>query len=113
MDRQAVYDYVKAHLLKQNREARGPNGVCAYRDAEGRKCAIGALIPDWAYKAEIEGEPVELIAWKHPEFSFVLGVESEKDTYFLGALQRVHDAYAPKVWPIELGVVARQWGLKP
>jgi hypothetical protein len=31
---------------------------CAYRGDEGRKCAVGWLIPDEAYRPEMEGWPV-------------------------------------------------------
>lgn len=49
-----MFDKVSKHLLAQNARCM-ENLLCRYRNSEGMKCAIGALIPDELYSPSMEG----------------------------------------------------------
>lgn len=113
MDRQSVYDRVKAHLLAQGEKAQTMHEkygkICAYRGMSGKKCAIGALIPDEMYVEAMEGnaptaEPLRPLR-AH------LGVEGN-DEKFLIALQEVHDCSPPHEWSTKLEALAVEYGLR-
>lgn len=56
MTLQEIFTKVATHLLAQKAKSRASSdGPCAYRGAEGRQCAAGALIPDALYTRAIEG----------------------------------------------------------
>lgn len=46
---QEIFDKALAHLRKQGTASAVEYGVCSYRDGRGKACAVGALIPDYAY----------------------------------------------------------------
>ena len=48
---QEVFDVVAKHLLTQNAKSMDDpwDEMCAYRGENGRRCAVGALIPDDLY----------------------------------------------------------------
>ena len=52
-DRQKAFDTMIDQLRKQGQPS-AHHGWCVYRDDEGNKCAVGALIPDEAYTPKIE-----------------------------------------------------------
>lgn len=55
MDRKAIFQKVKTHLLTQKRKSMDPaDAFCSYRGTENRSCAIGCLIPDSIYDPDIE-----------------------------------------------------------
>jgi hypothetical protein len=56
-----LFDAVARHLLTQNAQSCsiGPNGGCAYRGDQGRKCAVGFMIPDELMTPDIEGASIE------------------------------------------------------
>ena len=67
--RTAILKQVAEGLKLQGRQSKVPFydfnpdglGVCRYRGPEGRKCAVGQLIPDGAYSPEIEGAALSCI----------------------------------------------------
>ena len=54
MDTQTVVDKVLQHLWDQGECSYNESG-CAYRGANGTKCALGILIPDELYHPDMEG----------------------------------------------------------
>ena len=57
MNNQEAFDTVVAHLRKQGRPSVFPSNAlrgCAYRGADGLKCAAGCLIPDEMYSIHFE-----------------------------------------------------------
>ena len=116
MDRQAIYNRVKDHLIKQVVCSVSSAGHCLYRGPEGSKCAIGALIDDSHYNDDLEG--LEASSYQVVRaVSASLGFEiSESDAYFLRCLQSVHDQHdstEPDKWPTELADFALRWHLQP
>ena len=107
MTDQEVFDTVARHLLTQGRKSYLTTEqkesmkqrymlhdttilVCAYRGADGCKCAAGVLIPDGSYSVEMEGCNVSenIVSRALPTFS--LG--------FVATLQRIHDHSPVETW---------------
>lgn len=104
---------VAEHLMAQG-VAATDGQTCQYRGAEGRVCAIGALLPDRLYSPNMEGEPGGRVLVKT---GLVLGWDDER-TGLADELQRIHDVAAglPAVaarplWASELARLAHQRGL--
>lgn len=56
---QEFYNKTIAHLIEQGHRAVNSEGLCAYRDSDGGRCAAGLHIPDRLYnKAEMEGHSI-------------------------------------------------------
>lgn len=59
MNKQEIFDFVLNHMRNQGSISYDEeNSTCAYRNKDGKKCAIGCLIPDDCYMIGIEGESV-------------------------------------------------------
>ena len=76
--------------------------TCFYRDAEGKKCAIGLHIPEELYRMGMEGSGITSLFTSFPRVEEVFekkyGVISTDDQYFLGVVQRtMHD------YPAQMG----------
>lgn len=115
---QEVFDTVVLHLLKQEAKAEGEDGECLYRDPEGRKCAVGCLIPDEQYRDHMEGKGLLMVSiLKALKANRVLAVSDYTlaDPSYAGDqnipvarlttvgkllrnLQWIHDNEDPKVW---------------
>ena len=114
MTNQELYNRVVAHLLAQGCAAkewvvhfRGiQSKLCRYRTADGKKCAVGCLIPDDRYTPDLEGktatqEPVAAAAGLEPH-NFQLAAR----------LQCIHDSVEPDQWPKRLKQAAVEFGLE-
>lgn len=88
MTPQEIFDKVATHLFAQGEMAMDPNtDTCRYRTQDGKKCAIGCLIPDELYDQRMEGCSVSgLVGAK-----FLLPSFFNENIHFLDNLQRVHD----------------------
>ena len=93
-----MFNTVREHLLKQNARSEDDAG-CAYRGADGCKCAVGVLISDEFYDKDLEGSNIQdidvLLA-----LNYSIGRDisySEKEMLF--ALQRMHDTRTVDDWP--------------
>lgn len=107
LSRTEIFKRVREHLLTQNERAEDDYG-CRYRMPDGKRCAIGCLIPDSLYSTEYEHEGIDSLPFVLLEY---LGGLYNED--FLQDLQNVHDGYTPESWPIELDRVAHEYGLIP
>ena len=87
MDNQQAFDTVARHLLTQGCKSIGPHG-CAYRGEGGKKCAIGALIPDDLYNRSFEGNRIFPLVREHVEIGVLL---EDVSLTMLDELQIVHD----------------------
>jgi hypothetical protein len=132
LSRQEIYDKVAVHLLTQMKQCRHGTG-CVYRNPNGLKCAIGALIPDELYIDVIEGAQacpmfngangMRQSMWtaKHRlmmEIGVAAGYISstmpeEVEAAFLNDLQKIHDDFDPSKWKERLTIFATTRGLVP
>jgi hypothetical protein len=108
MTTQEIYDIVKKHLLVQNAASMFEEGICAYRDATGRKCAVGCLIPDEKYSSDIEGHNIF-----DDDVQQACGVTDPKQVKLLYDLQCIHDTVDPGDWSYRLALVADEHNLTP
>ncbi len=109
MTNQETFDRVAAHLLNQG-ERSYVGEACAYRGKNGLKCAVGCLIPDDRYTANIEGVPVCIMLAK--ELETLLGFPvSITQVNLLQKLQEIHDQDAPARWPRRLVRLAERYAL--
>lgn len=119
MDKQAIYNQVRDHLLKQGEQSRQParpstfgpvEGVCAYRGEGGKMCAVGCLIKDEFYSPELENKTCDT-----PQVAEVLGKSGIptdwKTIDFLRDLQEIHDSDLVDGWESKLHELATQNGL--
>lgn len=118
MNKQEIYNKVKAHLLSQNKKSLAGKS-CRYRDYVGRKCAIGALIPDALYSLDMEGQSIGALLLEFPGLCEVFGMEpleaqadyAREDVLFLQELQSVHDIASVRDWKEQLAMVADAYEL--
>lgn len=97
-----IFHRVAIHLFAQGEPARakdsegGTSNVCLYRGPKGPngplKCAVGFLIPDSAYKEEMEGHGLSALL---NEFGESLPESFWTYKELLSSLQTIHDGYSP------------------
>lgn len=90
--KQETFDTVVAHLRSQGAKSASEDGrSCLYRGPNGLKCAVGALISDDDYSADMESWPAN---WSNV-------ADVIRDTHDIGLccdLQTVHDDIAVSEW---------------
>lgn len=114
MNKQLIFDTAYKGLAAQGfQRSVAPGeffGGCRYRGGEGRKCAVGHLIPDDRYYYGIEGKSVndrEVLRLIEPSFGVSLF-----DHCFLTSLQRAHDeGTMPELMQEALKSFAREYKL--
>ena len=112
-DRQDAFTRAYLGLASQGFERSLSNVTlaCRYRGPNGLKCAIGWLMPDDKYDANMEGRS----AHSHPVVSAVWPEDSNAAAYdmnFLHGLQRCHDgAYTPEHMKQSLASLAKLYNL--
>lgn len=85
-----MFDKVSKHLLTQNTRCM-ENLLCRYRNSEGMKCAIGALIPDELYSPSMEGYIARQLNQQH-------NLWPEELNLLASDLQNIHDCYEVSSW---------------
>ena len=89
MNRQEIFNKVARALKKQGSQAY-ENG-CVYLTQDGRRCAVGHLIPDGHPGLQVEGSLNGLLDI-YPDLREILEIEDEEDDLaFLSSLQEAHD----------------------
>jgi len=82
--------------------ATAEDGTCAYRGKDGKKCAVGVIIPDDVYDVEMEGKPVYDLLEKGVDWDWLPkrdGVTvSPKDLHWV---QAAHDEQVNGEWSHE------------
>lgn len=121
---QETFDTVARHLLTQKERCAIPDPrntdaiICQLRDPEGRKCAIGVLIPDELYRPEMEGKSVSALAREYKELAEVFeitivpqaGIVDPREQ-LLDQLTEIHDSFMPELWASCLETTAREFNL--
>ncbi len=69
------------------------NGQCRYRTSDGKKCAVGMVLPDSCYNPDDEGEYVGSLKFALVERGATVGC-SDDDLKLLGKMQNAHDTAA-------------------
>ena len=94
MNRQEIFNKVARALKKQGSQAY-ENG-CVYLTQDGRRCAVGHLIPDGHPGLQVEGSLNGLLDL-YPDLREILEISPELDSEgysdlaFLSSLQEAHD----------------------
>lgn len=113
MTLQELFDKVVNHLLTQNERA-GEFGHCFYRAADGKKCAIGCLIPAHRYEPRIESVPVSELLDHAPQiFPPRVREVLQHNRCFAEELVGLHDHTAVRLWPDALLALAQEYELTP
>jgi hypothetical protein len=110
---QEVFDFIAAHLLRQDRKA----GVtieggfsCRYKDASGAKCAAGSLIPDDKYVPQMEERPWFGTYCKKAGVTQAFEF-SENHAGLINSLQALHDNDNVGTWKANLSYLAKRYEL--
>ncbi|MGF6839870.1 hypothetical protein QF001_003737 [Paraburkholderia youngii] len=118
LSRQDVFDLVATHLLKQRaRSLADYDGIlaCVYRAPDGKRCAVGAVIPDEAYDESLENRSVRNLVERLPRArgpQGILYLFLSAHYSLLSALQALHDNNEPEEWPAGLHRIAREFELR-
>jgi hypothetical protein len=94
---QYLFDRVVRQMISQGGPSVDANGYCAYRGWDGRKCAVGAILPDEAYFSDMEDVRVATLADMQPPIEQAAAYKVWVDEVltpnleFLTALQSAHD----------------------
>jgi hypothetical protein len=99
---EALFDYIAAHLLKQNAKSLtkhpGFSG-CAYRgDEQDRRCAVGCVIIDEAYSPQIEGLAAGQRRITQAVMESIGRPLTGMDQEVLARLQSIHDDIPVEDW---------------
>ena len=108
MKLQTWFDTAARGLLAQGQRSR-KLGFCAYRGDDGKKCAIGFLIPDDRYEVGMELDGSVRI---NERVRRVLDITSERESAFLNHLQVIHDVDHPNKWRGALMQLAKDYELE-
>ena len=114
MTNQELFNRVVAHLRAQGCAAKewvtrsngAKSNLCRYRTADGKKCAVGCLIPDDRYTPELEGKTATQEA-----VAAAAGLEGH-NLQLATRLQVIHDWIDPREWPEQLKQLAAEFGLE-
>ena len=91
-----VFEFVKTHLLNQNkRSLLSYRNQCAYRGDETKlMCAAGCLISDEEYQ----------LTWENNSWSSLVmkGIVPNAHFKLIDRLQEIHDVYEPFLWKQKL-----------
>jgi len=131
---QELFNTVASHLLTQNARAERSIGIasggtiqitftfsssplitsrCVFRTEDGKKCAIGCLIPDDQYDPKMDADygtdfpkVLDYLDKKSP-----LREKLERHTQMLRSLQVLHDQVPVDSWAEALKKLAEEWEL--
>jgi hypothetical protein len=109
-----IYERVCAHLLAQQAVSEDDSGSCRLRGENGRKCAIGSLVRDDLYDADLEG--VGISYYRHAQDGKLLRAlyASNVNAYdpnvieLLMELEQIHDDAGVEEWPHLLAALGRR-----
>jgi hypothetical protein len=127
---QTAYERIRAYFSKKGAEfAMDPaTGNCRYRTSEGRKCAVGCLVPDSLYDYVHENVPADdmlhelcdmseeaFLMFEHVDEGFLVEAQTAHDYEAMGRTSELPGEYHdPSVAAFieKLDVAARSAGLE-
>jgi len=95
MNNQEAFDTAVSFLFKQGCVSQDSLGMCLYRTKDGKKCAVGALIPDALYSPRIEGYTVHRLIDEYPG---IYNLFIDVDYNLLRHMQSIHDKVPINMW---------------
>ncbi len=106
MTPQEIFNTVYKHLLTQNAKALNAHGECCYLAPDGKRCAVGCLIPPSEYRPEFENRSLEYIVGMNVQFFGGKKIETSvslktliiSNIRMLSALQEIHDKFPVEEW---------------
>ena len=104
MNNQQAFNKMVQHLRAQNATSKNNTGRCAYRGLFGRKCAVGALIPDEEYRTEFEDVIASTVVQNCPSLQGI-------DKGLLDSMQNTHDNVSIRFWEDEFKEIAEEFDL--
>ncbi len=109
MKTEEIYQRVRQHLIEQ--ETRSENAhECLYRGPNGMKCAVGCLIDDEHYTADLEG--LSVVRADKVTYAIAQSIGRSltiEDVTLLNSLQRFHDNAKPETWHDRLPETYDEW----
>lgn len=106
MTAQKIFDKIVTHLRTQNAVSATANGLCLYRSPDGKKCAVGCMIPDDVYDPDME---------HHMAGSVIADCRQLHDLYdhrnLLESMQLVHDNHPISQWEAMFASIAAEYKL--
>lgn len=111
---QEIFDIIVTHLRQQGRPAfrDGDAERCAYRNAEGLRCAVGCLIPEDAYDPIMEGHSIGTVMKAAESKGFQdFANEIMRHAELLKRMQLVHDMVHPESWEDKFKLIAEEFHL--
>lgn len=110
---QTAFNISVAHLRQQRAKSMGSDSegilFCMYRSPEGRKCAIGPLIPDHMYEPAMENSNVFGLLGQYPQLN---DLWIHVDPEMLTELQYIHDWEVVECWEAYFRAMADRFGLQ-
>ena len=111
----SMYSSSSVHVVNQSQAY----GNCLYRTDDGKKCFIGAIIPDELYEPSLEhraGTAVLVSLALLPRINYDKMLESELNTWndtqaLIIRLQKIHDSIPVDQWDICLRKLAEEYHL--
>lgn len=109
---QQLFDTMVAQLRSQHGRSiyEGCGTMCAYRGGQGRKCPVGAVIPDDLYSKGMEGfgiTQLSKLSWVNPDLQNML----RQHHPLLADMQYIHDNTMVETWEQGFQLVAAKHGL--
>lgn len=108
---QQLFDTVVNHLRQQNSRSTNGDDACLYRDLQGRKCALGCLIPDENYLPDMESKTLSGLL-RGDLLPISLRDELTTHLRLLSELQNTHDYVDVQFWEERFQNVAKDFGLE-
>ena len=89
---QEIFDKTAKHLIKQKvASVSMPDAMCAYRDPNGNKCAVGKWIKKKHYNEFMEGSTIDCEEVQEALTKSRVNAKNEKVLDLLTKLQEAHD----------------------
>lgn len=87
--KQTAFDVMWNGLKAQGWQKSMTNNVCTYRGDNGRKCAVGHLIPDEIYHERMERIPIQVVYFELGKYI----LPTKEDVQFFGFLEEARWAH--------------------
>lgn len=108
LTKQEIFNRVATHLLTQRAKAMD-EGRCRYLDRQGRRCAVGCLIPDGHPSLTVFAS-LGFLLITYPDLAEGWGLDEDAFS-LLNELQLIHDNDMPSQWAAHLTELASKFNL--